>query len=308
MRKLVSLVVCCPRSCLFLAMAVLPMILGVADALAQGGIDGVTPPPMFEEQPIGKAPPPSDIQPITDVVPLWGKTLRDRGTNLPLPFGLSVAYTYVAQNTEVSHVKVKDRTLDLDIPAAKTASHTVVFRSDVWLLPILNVYGMVGYTNGQTEPKLRLRDGTTLGNKTVSYTRAMYGGGATLAAGYRAFFLTLDGNYTTGAVQTDKKQIGNHEIYSITFTPRFGLIFSSGAWGEGSAWVGGMYMDFAQEVRDSLTARGKEVDYSVRIKAKDPWNLLLGGNWQYDKHWSIAAELGGVLDRFQVTTAAMFRF
>ena len=145
----------------FAVMSVLPMVLGVSNALAQGGVDGVAPPPIFDEQPIGKAPPLSEIQPITDVIPLWGTTLRERGTNLPLPFGLGVTYTYVAQNTEVSHVKVKNRQLDLNIPAAKTASHTVVFRADAWLLPVLNVYGMLGYTNGQTEPRL------TLGNRTA---------------------------------------------------------------------------------------------------------------------------------------------
>ena len=69
-----------------------------------------------------------------------------------------------------------------------------------------------------------------------------------------------------------------------------------------------MYMDFEQEVRDSLSGRNRDADFSVRIKAKDPWNLLLGGNWQLNKRWSIAVELGGVLDRFQATSAAMFRF
>ena len=79
------------RGLLFAAMLVLPMVLGVARASAQGGVDGVAPPPIFDEQPIGKAPPPSQIQPITDVIPLWGTTLRERGTDLPLPFGLSAA-------------------------------------------------------------------------------------------------------------------------------------------------------------------------------------------------------------------------
>ena len=84
-------------------------------------------------------------------------------------------------------------------------------------------------------------------------------------------------------------------------------------------WIGGMYMDFAQEVRDSvhladinprlpILVGQDDITYSVRIKAKDPWNLLLGGNWQLNKRWSLAVELGGVLDRFQATAAAMFRF
>ena len=285
----------------------LSMILGVTDAVAQGGVDGVAPPPIFEERPIGKEPPASEIQPITDVVPLWGTTLRERGTDLPLPFGLGATYTYLAQHTEVFDVKFKDELLDLDIPAAKTSSHTIVLRADVWLLPVLNVYGMLGYTDGQTEPTIQFRDGTTR-SKIVNYSRGLYGGGATLAGGYKAFFVTLDANYTTGAVQSGKGEIGNHEIYSITVTPRAGAVFSSGAWGQGTLWVGGMYMDFEQEVRDTVRVSGQDIDFSVRIKAKDPWNVLFGGNWELNKRWSIVVELGGILDRFQATGAAMFRF
>ena len=113
--------------------------------------------------------------------------------------------------------------------------------------------------------------------------------------------------------------IGDRDLYSITFTPRAGANFSTGVLGEGVVWIGGMYMDFAQEIRDSLRLADinprlpilvgqDELNFSVRIKAKNPWNLLLGGSWQLNKRWSIALELGGVLDRFQVTTAAMFRF
>jgi hypothetical protein len=282
-------------------------VLGVRDASAQGGIDGVVPPPIVDEDILGKTPPPSDIEPITYMIPLWGDKARERGTDLPLPFGLGVTYTYVAQNTEVSKVKVKDKTLDLNIPAAKTASHTVVFRADAWVLPFLDVYGMLGYTNGQTEPRLVLSTGKVKG-RTVSYSRAMYGGGATLAGGYKSYFLTLDANYTPGAVQTDTGQIGNKDIYSITFTPRAGVLFSSGEWGEGALWVGGMYMDFKQKVNDSLSLGDRDVDFSVQIKAKDPWNVLFGGSWAIDKRWSICTEIGGILDRFQVTGAAMYRF
>jgi hypothetical protein len=51
-----------------------------------------------------------------------------------------------------------------------------------------------------------------------------------------------------------------------------------------------------------------DISYSVRIKAKDPWNLLIGGNWQIDKRWSLTAEVGGVLDRLHAIGALMFRF
>ena len=293
-------------------------VLGSSGALAQGGVEGVSAPPIVDEQPIGKAPPPSEIQPITDVVPLWGTTLRDKGVDLPLPFGLGLTYTYINQNTKVYDVEVEGRPLGVSIPDSKTFSHTLVFRADVWLLPILNVYGLFGYTGGETKPEIRLPDGSSI-SSSVTYSRALYGGGGTLAGGYRAFFITADANFTTGAVQSDDGQIGSRNLYSITFTPRAGANFSSGMLGEGAVWIGGMYMDFAQEVRDVIDLADRnpvlpiivgqdEIDYTVRIQAKEPWNLLLGGNWQVNKRWSIAVELGGVLDRFQSTVSAMFRF
>jgi len=294
------------------------MLGGVGGALAQGVVDGVSVPPMVEDRPIGKAPPPSEIQPITDVLPLWGTTLRDKGVDLPLPFGLGLTYTYINQNTKVYDVEVEGRPLGVSIPDSKTFSHTLVFRADVWVVPIFDVYGLFGYTGGETKPRIRLPNGSSIGS-TVNYSRALYGGGATLAGGYQAFFLTLDANYTSGAIQSDKGQIGSRNLFSITFTPRAGANFSAGVLGEGAVWIGGMYMDFAQEIRDSIHLADRnpalpiivgqdDIDYTVRIRAKDPWNLLLGGNWQVNKRWSIALELGGVLDRFQATGSAMFRF
>ncbi len=304
------------RGLLLALSSALPLVAGVAGALAQAGVDGVSPPPIFDEQPIGEPPAASEIRPLTDAVPLWGAKLRDRGVDLPLPFGLGLTYTYISQNTQVSQVQIQGKPVGLTIPDSKTTSHTLAFRADVWVLPLLNVYGLFGYTGGKTKPVIRLPNGTSIGD-TVNYSRAMYGGGATLAGGYKAYFVTLDANYTTGAIQAEKGQVGDRDLYSLTFTPRAGAIFSSGELGTGSLWIGGMYMDFAQEVRGSVGLAGADVPngvdrdditYSVRIKAKDPWNLLLGGAWDLSKRWSIIFEVGGVLDRFQATGSAMFRF
>lgn len=292
--------------------------IGVKRADAQAGVEAVSPPPIFEEQPVGKPPPPSQVEPITDVVPLWGKGLREKGTDLPLPFGLGVTYTYIRQNTRVYDVQVQGNPLGVTIPDADTYSNTAVLRADVWILPVLNVYGVIAYTGGTTKPAISLPNGTTIDSR-VTYDRAAYGGGATLAGGYKAYFLTLDSNYTTGAIQTKKGQLGDRALYSLTFTPRFGTNFSSGFFGQGALWIGGMYMDFAQEVRGTvdLADRGPvlpiivgqdDISYRVRIKAKNPWNLLIGGNWQINKRWSLTAEVGGVLDRLHALGALMFRF
>ena len=292
--------------------------LGVEPSRAQTGAEPFSPPPIYQEQPLGKAPPASQVEPITDVIPFWGQGLRDEGVELPLPIGIGLSYTYMRQHTEVYDVQIQGTPVGVTIPDATTYSHTAVLRADVWILPVLNVYGLFAYTGGNTKPSLSLPNGATVGS-SVDYHRASVGGGATLAGGYKAYFLTLDANYTTGAIQADKGQIGDRALYSITFTPRAGTNFSSGSFGEGALWVGGMYMDFAQEVRGNVHLADSnplfpilvgqdDIAYSVRIKAKDPWNVLVGGNWQIDKRWSLTAEIGGVLDRFHAVGAVMFRF
>jgi len=53
---------------------------------------------------------------------------------------------------------------------------------------------------------------------------------------------------------------------------------------------------------------GNTLEYSVKIRPQDKWNLLIGGNWQINRRWSITAEVGGILDRFQVISSVMLRF
>ena len=141
----------------------------------------------------------------------------------------------------------------------------------------------------------------------------------TVAGGWKALFLTLDANYTTGPiVSKDKGQIGDKPISSLTFAPRFGTLLSSGKLGTGSIWVGGMYLLATSEIHGVVDLSqhpllselvGKDsLRYSVRVEPKDHWNLLLGGNWEITKRWSLTAEVGGIMDRFQIIGAVMWRF
>ena len=50
------------------------------------------------------------------------------------------------------------------------------------------------------------------------------------------------------------------------------------------------------------------LNYSVRVEPKENWNLLLGGSWEINKRWSLTAEVGGIMDRFQAIGALMWRF
>ena len=282
-------------------------------------VSSVAPPStVYDLEPLGKRPEISEPQPLVDWLPIWGRSAKDKGFDLPLPFGLGLTYTFIHQNMVVSDVRINNRTLNLRLLDAETTTHTGVFRADVWLLPFLNVYGLIGETAGDTRPAVAFPNGRVL-ESTVDYNRFSYGGGMTVAGGFKSLFITLDGNYTTGPIVSSKKgQVGDKPIESFTFAPRFGILMSSGRFGTGAVWVGGMCLIATSEIQDriDLSQRpflahliGKDsLDFSVHVEPKDQWNLLIGGNWEISKRWALTAEVGGILDRFHVISAVMWRF
>jgi hypothetical protein len=302
--------------------AVLWFILGSAAVHGQStAVSSVAPPStVYDLEPLGVKPETDKTQPLVDWLPIWGKGARDKGFDLPLPFGLGLTYTYIHQNMVVSDLVVEGRPVNrLTFKDAPTTTHTGVFRADVWVFPFLNIYGLAGETSGTTQAAVVFPNGHLI-KSDVDYNRFSYGGGLTLAGGYKAFFLTLDANYTTGPIVSTKKgQIGDKPIESFTLAPRLGMLISSGGRiGTGSIWVGGMCLKATSEIHDSIDLSNHlllsnlinrdELNFSVHVEPKDQWNLVVGGNWQFNKRWSVTAELGGVFDRFHVITAVMWRF
>jgi hypothetical protein len=309
-----------PRAAAILSRLAVAVVILAGSGLARAQTTGdvTSPPPIYDFKPVGEEPNMPKIEPITTAVPLLGDDARAEGVSLPLPFGVSTTYTYIQQNMVVENLRLNGQPIGLNIEDAKTVSHTAVVRGDLWLFPFLNLYGLIGYTAGETTPRIKLRNGETIG-QTVSYDRLAWGVGGTAAGGWKAYFLTLDANYTSGAIQSEKGQIGERALGSITFAPRIGSTFSSGHFGIGALWIGGMFIDTTDQIQDTVDLAAidpslppivgqRELSYSLNVTPKNPWNLLLGGSWQIDQRWSLTVELGGVLDRFQAIGNVMFRF
>jgi len=282
-------------------------------------VSSVAPPStIYDFEPLGKKPPVEEVEPLVGWLPIWGRSAKEKGFDLPLSLGIGLTYTYIHQNMVVSDVRIKGHPLNLNIHDAATITHTGVARLDAWIFPFLNIYGIIGETSGVTKPELEFSDGEVL-KSSVDYNRFSYGAGMTLAGGWKSFFGTLDTNWTTGPiVSTDKGQIGDEPINSLTISPRLGIIFSSGQLGHGALWVGGMCLIATSEIHDAIDLSGRprlsnlidmdSINFSVHVEPKDNWNMLIGGNWEFNKHWSLTAELGGVEDRFHTIGAITFRF
>ncbi len=302
------------------ALLILSLPPGTAHVFAQStAVSSVAPPStVYQLEPLGAKPDMLEVKPLVDWLPIWGREAREKGFDLPLPFGVGLTYTYIHQNMVVSDVRINGNPLNLKIRDAETTTHTGVFRTDAWVLPFLNVYALFGETGGVTKPALEFSNGDVL-ESSVEYNRFSYGGGLTLAGGWKSFFATLDANWTTGdIVSKEKGQVGDDPIQSFTMAPRLGMLFSSGRFGTGSLWIGGMYLLATSEIRDKVDLTdhprlanlvGQDsISYSVKVEPKDNWNLLIGGNWEITKRWCITAEVGGVMDRFHTIGSVMLRF
>jgi hypothetical protein len=125
----------------------------------------------------------------------------------------------------------------------------------------------------------------------LDYDGEVYGGGITLAGGYKDFFCTLDMNY----IYTDL-DFSDSTIETFTLTPRVGVSGNLGSLA-GKIWLGAMYQDIAEEIEgDTLfslnSAATLQVNFEVEQSAEDPWNYVIGGQWDISKVWNILLEIG----------------
>jgi hypothetical protein len=179
--------------------------------------------------------------------------------------------------------------------AARSSVDAAVVKADVWLLPFVDVYALLGYLHNSSETNILVtvpRPGPLPGNRefvikaTTELEGFIGGGGLTLAGGYRQFFIMADVNYS----QTD-----------LGFDDRFRALVASARTGwNGKAgpiplrlWAGAAYWD----TRNTAKATVDVPDVgSVRFEAdqgpKHPWNAVVGVSSTLHRHFELFAEYG----------------
>lgn len=269
------------------------------------------------------------IEPVTRKLPFWGEKVREMGFDLPLPFGAGLNLVLMEQGIDIRNLKIGigEPTIEIsgiDFGDVRSHDRATTARLDMWLLPFANIYGILGYINGETELDLDIGSitsilpgpglppnidlGTTDFN--IDYNGTTFGGGMTLAGGYKDFFFSLDANYTYSKVD-----VVDGTIRTVTVSPRLGMLFEDPAIkGSLAFWVGAMYMKYKQTITDDISLQEidprlppVQIDFKLDLKNDKPWNFLFGGQWEISKRWQIMAE-GGVGNRKQLVLGAFFRF
>lgn len=325
-------------------------------------------------------------------LPIWGKKVAAMGYDLPYSAGLSVQYFGQVSDIVIENLMVGfnngtmynvDELIRFDKAEATAGGLTI--RPDIWLLPFLNVYAILGKTKASTEVGfgLWLPDSTNTSKQvlsaasTVDFNATTFGFGLTPTIGVGGGFLALDMN----VAWTDVPQLSKPAL-SFIFGPRLGKSFKLKKPNQSIAfWAGGFRVHLNSETSGSIalsevfppgtlggqvdegiekvgnaqeqvdtwweglseqeqnnpvneakyeaannlldkagqllaaadnavnTIESSTVQYSMDKRPKDMWNIVIGTQFQLNKHLMLRLEYGGFTgSRTQFMTGLQYRF
>ncbi|MDO6684615.1 MULTISPECIES: virulence protein [unclassified Agarivorans] len=236
--------------------------------------------------------------------PIWAQEAIDLGHKLPKPYGFSINYMSMSQPLIVDSVAfsglgdVIDNLVGVDGSHAIQESETLTLRGDVWVLPFLNVYGLLGQTKGSSVANVQVNlAGNPIGpafDFNLEFSGITYGAGTTLVGGIDNWFALLDVNYTN----TDL-DILDGEISTIVVTPRVGYRWETGG-RDIQVWGGAMYQNVEQTFSGNLDDIGINLPpplpsggkFTVTQHLEERWNALIGGQMSLTEHVDALLEVG----------------
>lgn len=316
-------------------------IAGRADSilLAYGG--RVVPPMESAKRPAmnpdGTVPEPRKWE---HALPFFAQRVIDRGIDLPNPYNVGLSLYAGAEDRDLSNLSIGlngNAPANLDFvkfPDTRINNQSLQFQAGAWIFPFLNVYGILGYTQGKGDidisipgrdlmdflgvpgcnlaPGIRpeLCDRTLSGTAHADYSGASYGAGLTLAGAYKDLFFSLPVTY----VESDTT-VSDTNAKTWNIAPRIG--WNQHLEGGMVTWyTGGTYMISKMSITGTFnfetagTAIGQDTSmrYAIEVEPSDAWNYLAGAHWMVSKSWSVLAELGFGGSRQDVILAGFYRF
>lgn len=218
-----------------------------------------------------------------------------------LGFGLTIynqSQPYQIKSLELGVGGIDGSTLtDLPVENSTTSTH---FRVDYWVLPFLNVFGLVGQIDSATNVDLEGFDiGLPVGfdDLKINNDGTVYGAGLVLAVGGKRWFGALAYDYTETELSVTTSSVSAQII-----TPKIGLHFDGGA-----VWIGAMHQN-VEEIHEGiydLPFLGA-IPYRVVLEARQPWNYTIGGVAGLTKHLVLILQ-GGFGDRTSALVTLEYR-
>ncbi len=196
-------------------------------------------------------------------LPIWGKKVTKLGYKLPYSAGLGVNYLWQRSELEINNLYVgfnNSPMVNLDeivrFNNAISEASVVNVRPDIWLLPFLNVYGIIASGKPTTSVGFGIWIPDTSNNwkeiasysTKASFTAQSLGFGITPTIGVGGGWMALDMNCTWTDVSALEKP-----AFTFVFGPRMGKTFNFKKPDRNIAmWVGAFRLKLASETKGSI--------------------------------------------------------
>lgn len=250
-------------------------------------------------------------------LPIGAGWARERGIELPNPFGVGVFAVTMRRDIEVTDVRVKLRdgepvsVSDVGAFAVRNDTTLAAVKLDAWVLPVLDVYVLGGHTwtDSVLDASFTVDPIGPRPPEAVQLVRqsevggAMVGGGATLVAGYGPWFILADGNYSWSDVEPFEGGIA-----AWFLSARTGWSGKT-RWGGWRGWLGAAYL----ATQRTLTVRQESglgtLTVEIDQRPVHPITMQGGASVAAGKRWEALVELGSNFDdAFLGIFSASFRF
>ncbi|QDH80275.1 hypothetical protein FKX85_15020 [Echinicola soli] len=189
-------------------------------------------------------------------LPILGKQAYKRGYDIPYAYGISGIYFTQTQEITIQSIQLGfnggnqvDFSEFITFGPTIAATNAYTIRPDIWVLPFLNVYGMIG--GGTTDTNVSLLK--PIGLQTDQhFSASSFGLGATLSGAVGPFWIAWDNNYNFVDVDVVVEPIPafnsslrvGHSILNPT-NPEKAL----------SVWAGVFYQSISNDTRGSISVK-----------------------------------------------------
>ncbi len=274
-----------------------------------------------------------EMIPVTYTPVLQQGNLK-KGFHFPTSWGAGLeGFVYSQQYTtkqlylQNDKIKAHSDSLEQDIVAGE---YQMLFKPEIQILPFLNIYGLVGYTQGNVTPDITAKniiveipfqdttyeitiDTSVVVNEPMKYNGPVYGFGLTASYVYNNIFVEFDYNYS---VVYPKDMDGN--LVSNRLSPKAGyLINTKNVKSNGAVWLGASWLNNTQTLTGVVDVRefagdlaniiGETADYTAMLTAVNKWNMVVGGSWRFNNHFNVALE-AGFIGRKKISLGFLYSF
>ncbi len=249
-------------------------------------------------------------------LPIWGKEIRKRGFDLPLPVGIQGIYRYQEDNIDFTSFTI-DGSSDFELIFDPQGSGADVYtnmgglRADLYVLPFLNFSAFVGKAKSNADLKIKTTDefrdfiDWTGGDMpefidlNLDLNVNLAGVGMTTALGYKDIFGSLTASYAQSVTE------GAGTSTNIwTLNPIAGYQFPEYRL---RLLVGAEYVGINSEMLGTIEMEdGSQFDFNIGVTTNE-WSGVLGIHKEFGSHMEFVLMYGRGEDRESFTATLGYR-